>query len=68
MKFEILSRSETEHTRARKDDALKIQRNLDPELHPFQQEREYARALRAAKLGRHFAKPFIGALEGHTDR
>jgi WD repeat and SOF domain-containing protein 1 len=23
--------------------------------------------LRAAKLGRHFAKPFIGALEGHVD-
>lgn len=67
MKFDILSRSETEHTRARRDDALKIQRNLAPELHPFQQEREYSRALKAAKLARHFAKPFVGALEGHTD-
>ena len=67
MKFKILSRSETEHTRARRDDLFTLQRNLDEEVHPFQQEREYVRALRAAKLERHFAKPLIGALEGHTD-
>lgn len=67
MKFNILSRSETEYTRARRDDPLVIQRDLDPQVHPFQQEREYARALKAAKLERHFARPFIGALEGHVD-
>ena len=67
MKFKILSRSETEHTRARRDDMFTLQRNLDAEVHPFQQEREYARALRAAKLERHFAKPLVGVLEGHTD-
>ena len=67
MKFKILSRSETEHSRSRRDDSFVVHRNLDPEIHPFQQEREYVRALRAAKLERHFAKPFVGALEGHTD-
>ena len=31
------------------------------------QEREYARALVATKLSKMFGKPFLAALEGHTD-
>ena len=38
-----------------------------PELHPFEAEREYQRALNAVKLERTFAKPFVGSLEGHRD-
>jgi len=41
--------------------------NPDPSLHPFQKEREYVRALNATKMEKMFAKPFIGALQGHTD-
>jgi len=42
-------------------------RNYDPELHPFAAPREYTRALNAVKLGRMFAKPFLGSLDGHRD-
>ena len=38
-----------------------------PELHPFEAEREYQRALNAVKLERVFAKPFLGSLDGHRD-
>lgn len=36
-------------------------------MHPFQQCREYTRALNATKLERVFAKPFLGSLDGHRD-
>ena len=42
-------------------------RNYDPALHPFAAPREYTRAMNAAKLGRMFAKPFVGSLDGHRD-
>lgn len=38
-----------------------------PELHPFEAEREYQRALNAVKLEKVFAKPFISSLDGHRD-
>ena len=38
-----------------------------PELHPFEAEREYQRAMNAVKLERVFAKPFLGSLDGHRD-
>ena len=67
MRIKVLSRSETANTRSRRDDSLLVQRNLDPVFKPMQAHREYVRALKAAKLSRLFAKPFVGALEGHTD-
>ncbi|KAG7090912.1 hypothetical protein E1B28_009988 [Marasmius oreades] len=36
-------------------------------MHPFARARERTRALNAAKMDRIFAKPFVGALEGHVD-
>lgn len=44
-----------------------VSRNLDPALHPFARNREYTRALAAAKLERMFAKPFVASIEGHGD-
>ena len=35
--------------------------------HPFQKAREYKRALNAAKLEKVFAKPFLQALDNHSD-
>ncbi|KAF9913523.1 rRNA-processing protein sof1 [Lobosporangium transversale] len=67
MKVKVLSRSTEEFTRQRSNDIHKIQRNLDPTLHPFEKAREYTRALNATKVERMFAKPFIGALSGHVD-
>lgn len=67
MKFKVLSRREVDYTRERRSDVVKVQRNPDPLLHPFEQAREYTRALNAAKLQKIFAKPFVGALDGHMD-
>lgn len=53
--------------RERVEDIHKVQRNFDPEAHPFEQGREYTRALNAVKLDRMFAKPFVASLNGHID-
>jgi DDB1- and CUL4-associated factor 13 len=44
-----------------------VHRNRDPALHPFERAREYSKAVVATKLDKIFAKPFIGALDGHVD-
>ncbi|CAG8443570.1 6187_t:CDS:2 [Acaulospora morrowiae] len=66
-KVKVLTRTASDYTRETTHDIHKIKRNLDPSLHPFEKAREYTRALNAAKLERMFAKPFVGALSGHTD-
>lgn len=41
-------------------------RSYGRDQHPFQEAREYTRALNATKLERLFAKPFLANLTGHT--
>ena len=67
MKVKAISRVEEDFTRECKSDILKVHRNLDPALHPMHRAKEYKRALNATKLDKVFAKPFIGAMEGHSD-
>eukprot|EP00246_Nothoceros_aenigmaticus_P003399 TRINITY_DN14548_c0_g1_i1.p1 TRINITY_DN14548_c0_g1~~TRINITY_DN14548_c0_g1_i1.p1 ORF type:complete len:453 (-),score=56.93 TRINITY_DN14548_c0_g1_i1:44-1402(-) len=67
MKVKVLARSEDDFTRERRQDLQKVFRNLDPSLHPQGRGREYVRASNAVKLERVFAKPFMGALQGHSD-
>lgn len=67
MKIRTLSRSRREHTKERPQDVQRMSRNLDPTLHPFARQREYLRAKNATKLDKIFAKPFVGALDGHAD-
>lgn len=67
MKIKTISRSTTAVTREKRADLVKVHRNLDPKLHPFEKAREYTRAVVAAKMDRMFAKPFVGALDGHSD-
>mmetsp|Transcript_42190 Transcript_42190/g.98964 ORF Transcript_42190/g.98964 Transcript_42190/m.98964 type:complete len:448 (+) Transcript_42190:87-1430(+) len=67
MKVKIINRSEEEFTRERKSDIVKVYRNPDPAIHPFERAREYTRALNATKLDKVFAKPFARALSGHRD-
>lgn len=66
-KVKALSRSSNDYVRERAQDIHKVQRNLDPTVHPFEKAREYVRALNAVKTERLFAKPFLGALSGHVD-
>jgi WD repeat and SOF domain-containing protein 1 len=67
MKVKMLKRDPRDYVRETKQDIHKVQRNYDPELHPFEMNREYSRAMNAVKLERVFAKPFLGALDGHGD-
>ncbi|KAF3336702.1 DDB1- and CUL4-associated factor 13 isoform X1 [Carex littledalei] len=45
----------------------KVFRNYDPNLHTQEKAVEYTRALNAAKLEKIFARPFVGAMDGHID-
>jgi WD repeat and SOF domain-containing protein 1 len=67
MKVKILSRNPDNYLRDKKTEYHKVQRNYDPAIHQFEEQREYVRALNATKLERVFAKPFIGDLNGHKD-
>lgn len=67
MKIKTISRTEEDYVRKSKLDIVKVHRNRDPVVHPFERAREYARAVVATKLDKIFAKPFVGALGGHKD-
>ncbi|KAK6919116.1 Sof1-like protein [Dillenia turbinata] len=45
----------------------RVFRNYDPNLRKQEKAVEYVRALNAAKLEKIFARPFIGAMDGHID-
>ena len=67
MKIKLLSRSEEAHARGSALEQHRQRKNADPSLHPFERAREYTRAVRAVKLERMFAKPFLGAMDDHSD-
>lgn len=67
MKIKTISRLEEDYVRKTKHDITKVHRNRDPALHPFHRAREYTKALVATKMDKIFAKPFVGALDGHVD-
>ncbi|XP_027341364.1 DDB1- and CUL4-associated factor 13 [Abrus precatorius] len=67
MKVKVISRSVDEFTRERSQDLQRVFRNYDPSLRPQEKAVEYVRALNAVKLDKIFARPFIGAMDGHID-
>ncbi|KAG0500231.1 hypothetical protein HPP92_000303 [Vanilla planifolia] len=67
MKIKVISRSTDEFTRQRSQDPQKVFRNYDPKLRTQERAVEYTRALKAAKLEKIFARPFVGAMDGHID-
>lgn len=67
MKVKVISRSDDEFTRERSQDLQRVFHNFDPNLRTQEKAVEYVRALNAAKLEKIFAKPFIGAMDGHVD-
>uniref|UniRef100_A0A1D1Y1F6 DDB1- and CUL4-associated factor 13 n=1 Tax=Anthurium amnicola TaxID=1678845 RepID=A0A1D1Y1F6_9ARAE len=67
MKVKVISRSTEEFTRERSQDLQRVFRNYDPALRPQEKAVEYTRALNAAKLEKIFARPFVGAMDGHAD-
>jgi len=67
MKVKVLKRNVADYVRETKHDIHKVNRNYSSTEHPFQEEREYKRAMNAVKLERVFAKPLLGSLDGHKD-
>ena len=67
VKIRTICRDPADHSRASTSEIRRVARNPSKSEHPLQQAREYVRALNAAKLDRIFAKPFITALDGHSD-
>ncbi|GFP86440.1 ddb1- and cul4-associated factor 13 [Phtheirospermum japonicum] len=67
MKVKVISRSTDEFTRERSQDLQRVFRNFDPNIRSQDKSVEYVRALNAAKLDKIFARPFVGALDGHID-
>jgi WD repeat and SOF domain-containing protein 1 len=68
VKVKAICRNEKEYTKQTNTAIDKVYRNpSDASAHPFQKAREYKRALNAAKLEKVFAKPFICALDNHSD-
>ncbi|XP_047307631.1 DDB1- and CUL4-associated factor 13 [Impatiens glandulifera] len=67
MKIKVISRSSDDFTRERSQDLQRVFRNFDPNLRTQEKATEYVRALNAAKLDKIFARPFIGAMDGHID-
>jgi len=66
-RVQVIARREADFGRANRSEGFKIFKNTDPSLHPLAQQTEYVRAIRAAKMKKMFAKPFIGSLEGHSE-
>ncbi|GAB2285383.1 hypothetical protein Dimus_019838 [Dionaea muscipula] len=67
MRVKVISRSTDDFTRERSQDLQRVFRNYDPNLRPQEKAVEYVRALNAAKLDKIFARPFMGAMDGHRD-
>ena len=67
MKIKVLARTEESSTRGTAREKHRVHKNPDPLLHPFERAREYTRAVVAAKMDRMFAKPFLGAMDDHSD-
>ena len=66
MKIKALSRSSEFYERPSTSDVSRTFTNTDRELHPMSRAVEYQRAVRATKLDRTFAKPFVCAMSDHT--
>jgi WD repeat and SOF domain-containing protein 1 len=67
VKVNVVSRSTLQWTKDRDGEVPRANRNFDPKFNPMARQVEYTRAVRAAKLDRMFAKPFVGAMAGHQE-
>lgn len=67
VKISTVTRTPKSSERSTKQDLHKISRIVGMRANPFQASRELKRASNAAKLSKIFAKPFLGAMQGHSD-
>ena len=67
VKIKTICRDSNDYQRKINTEIVKVYRNTNPKLHPFQKAREYIRALNAVKLDKVFSKPFLFSLNQPTD-
>jgi WD repeat and SOF domain-containing protein 1 len=67
VKIKTICRDQNDYKRSTNTEIEKVFRNNSQTIHKFAKPREYIRALNAVKLEKIFAKPFIAALNYHTD-
>ena len=67
MKVKVLHLDPTEYAVKRPGDRVPLVRNPQAKPTTNAKQKEYMRALAAAKLERMFSKPFIASLDGHVD-
>ncbi|KMZ89047.1 hypothetical protein PVMG_04800 [Plasmodium vivax Mauritania I] len=67
MEVKILHRNPEEYKNNPGASTYKHSRSVDPNIHLFQREIEYKRALNATKIDKIFAKPLVKCLDGHDD-
>ena len=67
VKISTVTRTPKSNTRDTKYDLHRVNRITGMRANPFQAARELKRASNAAKLSKIFAKPFLGAMQGHSD-
>ena len=67
VKISTVTRTPKSNLRATKNDMFRVNRLIGTKAQPFQAARELKRASTAAKISKIFAKPFITAMDGHSD-
>ena len=67
MKVKVLHLDPTEYAVKRPGDRVPLVRNPQAKPTANAKQKEYMRAVAAAKMERMFSKPFIASLDGHTD-
>ncbi|KYF46324.1 Sof1 family domain-containing protein, partial [Toxoplasma gondii ARI] len=67
VKVKVIHRNPADYVQQKPGQLQRVVRNFDPQMHPFEREREYTRALNAVKLQKMFAKPLLFCMEGHRD-
>ena len=67
VKISTVTRTAKSSQRETKLDLYRVNRLVGMRANPFQAARELKRAENAAKLSKMFAKPLIGAMQGHSD-
>ena len=67
MKVKVLHLDPTEYAAKRPGDQIPLVRNPQAKPTTNAKQKEYMRALAAAKMERMFSKPFVASLDGHTD-
>lgn len=67
IQVQMISRSTKDVVGSRAGDTMRYKKNTNPAAHPMKEQREFSRAVRAVKLDKILAKPFVLSMDQHHD-